>query len=398
MNCIKCGYMLSNSDRTCPMCGTFAPNNLAVPNMQVGNQPQNNNVDNSVSANGLQLGAFTRKNNNQQTPLMNPSMINKTNIPTDDIFSSPKVSVNQVYPTQQPMMNNQRMMPQQSMMNQNMYNNNNNNQMNVNYSNNNYSNNNSNKDKDVKFNPKILVTVCLVIVLVVGGIFSFQYFQDLEDKREKLENEEIRKEVEDNIEDSEEQRRQRAEQMKKNITLAEDNILYDGSLLFTYENNNNTVVAVELEIEFYDADNNFLGTAKEYAYPAPFSKFLIKFNVLKLKAGYASYEINLNVSDYNLQPVEIDTSKFVINDTGEAILVQYPNTSTDTIDNLELCILYYSQEKIVGAECSSVTKIIPNTNANFEYEYFYANNYEGMIFDTYRFAVSAYNKVETVYE
>lgn len=398
MNCKKCGYILSNADRTCPVCGTASSNDLVLPNPQNMTGQQVNAGTNGVSANGLQLGAFTR-NNNKPTPLMNPNSINKNAIPTDDIFSSPKVSVNQVYPNQQqPMMNNQQMMNnnrpmmnQQQPMNQNMFNNS---QMNFNYSN----NSNNNDKKSNSFNPKILITVCLAIVLVVGGIFSFRYFQSLDDKRKDLENEEIRKEVEDNIEDYEEQRREKAEQMKKNITLAEDHVLYDGSLLFTYENNNNTVAAVELEIEFYDSDNNFLGTAKEYAYPAPFSKFLIKFNVLKLKPGYASYKMNLTVSDYELQPVEIDTSKFVINDNGEAILVQYPNNSNNNIDNLELCILYYKQDKIVGAECSSVTKILPNTNANFEYEYFYAYNYEGMDFDTYRFAVSAYNKVETVYE
>jgi flagellar basal body-associated protein FliL len=239
------------------------------------------------------------------------------------------VSVNSTYPNQQ--MNQNSMMRNQNMMNQP----NNNRPANYNYSNNNGSNSNA-----PKFDLKIIITVFIILILVVGGIFSFQYFQNLGDKREELENEEIRKEVEDNIEDSEEKRQQKAEQMKKNINLAEDHVLYDGSLLFTYENNNNAVVAVELEIEFYDSENNFLGTAKEYAYPAPFSKFLIKFNVLKLKEGYASYEIKLNVSDYDLKPVSIDTSKFIINDTGQSILVQYPNTGTEKIDNLELCILY----------------------------------------------------------
>lgn len=398
MNCNKCGSPLSFDATICPVCGTNVfnqPMNMnqnMISNQNMSQPISNNNINQNVqtnmnnqpvSTNGLQIGVFNQNNVNN-APLINPNMMQNQNIATDDIFSSPKVSVNSV-PNN---LNNF------GMMNNNMGMQNKN--MNIQQPMNNMGNsvqpnfNNSNKKSNVNF--KILIVGVVVLLLIVAGFFSYNYFQNVQEKRENLEKEEMRKEVEDNIDDYEEQRKEKAEQMRENVTLAEDNKLYDGSLLFTYENNNNMVVAVEFEIEFYDSENNFLGTAKEYAYPAPYSKFLIKISKFRVKEGYTNYKVNLTVSDYDLVPIDIDTNKFMISDNGEAILVQYNNTSEDPIDNLELCILYYDTNNIVGAECSSVKDIASGANANYEFEYYYANSYEGLKFDTYKFAVSAYNK------
>lgn len=412
MNCNKCGSPLALDATVCPVCGTSVFNqpssglqtmvssqnmNQLVSNSNINqNNSMNTNNQEVVSTNGLQLGAFNQ-NNVGNAPLINPSKMNQQNMPTDDIFSSPKVTVNQglVNNGMQSSMfnqnNNQGMMNNQPMMQS---------PMNNNYGMMNQQNNGSffdNKKSSNKLNMKLVVIGCAALVLIIVGVFSFKYFQDVQKQREALEQEEIRKEVEDSIDDYEKQREEKAAQMKKNITLAEETVLYDGSLLFTYENNNNVVSVVEFEIKFFDKDGNSLGTAKDYAYPAPYSKFLIKVNKYSVKEGYAKYEINLNVNDYDLVPLTINTSKFLINDTGESIVVQYNNDDEDTIDNLELCILYYNGETIVGAECSSKTDITPGTSADYEFEYYYANNYEGLIFDTYKFAVSAYNKAKSDY-
>ena len=70
MKCQKCGYLLTNSDRTCPMCGTPVLNNQSVQTPPSMFNQQSNGGDNNVSANGLQIGAFTR-NNVQKKPLIN---------------------------------------------------------------------------------------------------------------------------------------------------------------------------------------------------------------------------------------------------------------------------------------------------------------------------------------
>lgn len=387
MNCSKCGFPLEKDTSICPVCGTSAPNQISPISNQ--NNLMNSNNQGGVSTNGLQLGDFNQ-NNSVNVPLMNPSKMNPQNTSTDGLFSSPKVNVNQnpVNGMQSSMFNQNN---NQGMMN--------NQPLNNGYGMMNQQNNNSydNQKSSNKINIRLIVMGCAALVLVIVGVFSFKYFQDVQIKREALEQEEIRKEVEDSIIDYEKQREEKAEKMKNNIILAEENVLYDGSLLFTYENNNNVVSVVEFEIEFFDETGNSLGKAKDYAYPAPYSKFLIKVNNYNVKEGYAKYEISLKVNDFDLIPLTIDTSKFLISDNGEAIEVKYNNDDSYTIDNLELCILYYSGEKIVGAECSSKADIIPGTSAEYEFEYYYANKYEGLIFDTYKFAVSAYNKAKSDY-
>ncbi len=377
MRCTKCGFHVDDDATTCRICGTAvnnAPplqNNNGVPNimspnpMEQNNQPMNSN-------NGFQIEAFSKqqKVNNSFDP---SNIMNTQNMPSNDLFSSPKVVAGQG--------NMQQIDPNPQIYQQPMY------QPQSNYDNQTRENNGG-----FKFNMNILIVVCAVIFLGFVGVFSFKYFEKIEAEKKLKQEQELQKEVESNITDYEEQQKKKMELMKKNVTLAEENKLYDGSILFTYENNNNLVVSVALEIEFYDANNQFLGSVKEYAYPAPYSKFLVKIGALSVKQGYTSYKVNLTVNDYDLIPVTIDTNKIMINDNGEAILVQYNNSTGDTIDNMELCILYYNGEKINGAECSSVQSTPAGNNANFEFEYYYANKNEGLIFDTYRFAVSAYNK------
>ncbi len=373
MRCAKCGFHVDDNATTCRICGTAVKpasplqNNNGVPNLMA--------PDNSMSPmnanNGFQMEAFNQqKDKNKFDP---KDLMNTQNMSDNDLFSSPKVVAGQGMVSQ----NNMNIPAYEQPMYQQQ-----------DYSNQYTANNNG----GFKVNMKFVIIACALVFLVFVGFFSFKYFEKLENEKKLKQEQELQKEVESNITDYEEQQKKKMELMKKNVTLAEENKLYDGSILFTYENNNNLVVSVALEIEFYDANNQFLGSVKEYAYPAPYSKFLVKIGALSVKEGYASYKVNLTVNDYELVPVTIDTNKIMINDNGEAILVQYNNSTGNDIDNIELCILYYNGEKINGAECSSVQNTPAGNNANFEFEYYYANKNGGLIFDTYRFAVSAYNK------
>ena len=102
MNCNKCGSPLSLDATVCPVCGSSVFNQQAsetstmVNNQGVIQPISNNNLNQQspVSSNGLQIGVFNQKATSQ-APLINPSMMNQQNIPTDNVFSSPKVSVNQ---------------------------------------------------------------------------------------------------------------------------------------------------------------------------------------------------------------------------------------------------------------------------------------------------------------
>ncbi|MGN1370954.1 MAG: hypothetical protein ACI4XM_01550 [Candidatus Coprovivens sp.] len=388
MKCYMCGSQLSPTDSICSVCGakvletpiSNASENKKVDFPILNNNNQNNevNYNSNVSTNGFQMDDFSH-NKNKKISSINSNFFDKQDFNAEDFFSSPKVSIGYNKSNVQNVSKN-------SFSNQNYV------QPSINY--NNQSSKNEYKEKKTfKINWKLVVVFLAFLIIAGVGFFSFDYFQKIQEKRKSLEQEEIRKEVEDSIIDYEKQREEKAQQMKENIDLASENVLYDGSLLFTYENNNNVVSAVEFIISFYDDNDELLGSVKEYAYPAPYTKFLIKINKYNIVDGYKRYEVDIKVNDYELIPVEIDTNKFVINDTGEAISVSYIDENDD-IDHLELCILYYSNESIVGAECISNNDVSAGNIAKFDFEYYYANKYEGLLFDTYRFAVSAYNKVK----
>ena len=278
MKCYMCGSQLSPTDSICSVCGakildtpisnTSESQKMDFPILNKNNN-KNNDSNNVVSANGFQFYDFNRSKS-KNISLIDSNMLNKSTFNTEDYFSSPKVSVgyNQG--------NNVQNVSKNSFSNQSYV------QPSINYNNNQNNQNNKREYRErnsLKINWKFVVVFFALLIIAGVGFISFDYFQKIQEKRKNLEQEEIRKEVEDSITDYEKQREEKAQQMKENINLASENVLYDGSLLFTYENNNNVVSAVEFIISFYDDNDELLGSVKEYAYPAPYTKFLIKIKI-----------------------------------------------------------------------------------------------------------------------
>ena len=221
----------------------------------------------------------------------------------------------------------------------------------------------------------IIVVVAVVGLLGIGGavvVGSLLSDGDLEDVEEVVE------EVKD-------------ENREKNFVFKEEVKLNGGDLLLIYENKNNEALQADLELEFYDANKQPLGTSTEFAFvPAKSEAYFLVYD-FNLKKGYASYEKEIDVPEHSSLYEFVEIKDLKTNDNGEEIIVQYTNNTGKKIDNLEVMLLFYKDNKIVFADRDSEYDVEKGKNANFEFSYYFEKEYEGLQFDKYKAVAVGYN-------
>ena len=131
----------------------------------------------------------------------------------------------------------------------------------------------------------IIVVVAVVGLLGIGGavvVGSLLSDGDLEDVEEVVE------EVKD-------------ENREKNFVFKEEVKLHGGDLLLIYENKNNEALQADLELEFYDANKQPLGTSTEFAFvPAKSEAYFLVYD-FNLSNFTTSILFLLKIYFHNLQ-------------------------------------------------------------------------------------------------
>ena len=148
------------------------------------------------------------------------------------------------------------------------------------------------------------------------------------------------------------------------------------------KNTNNGINDIEIEVEFYDKDDNFLGSSNEdLESVTKNSEFAVE--LYGSPENYDHYKVFVEVEesdDYSYT----DKLKATSNDTGEKIVGQIKNTTDDEIEYIEIAIVYYKDKKVVGHSDTLESAVKPGRTANFEFEYPYDNSYDDVEFDTYK--------------
>lgn len=206
----------------------------------------------------------------------------------------------------------------------------------------------------------IVIILLALFAIAIGGVVIVSSNQDQnETNKSEKKKDEGKEEKEEKIDS--------AESLKKLVTIKNEIKLADGGLLFVVSNTSSKTLALSLEVEFYDASDLILGTSDDIVTLAPNSDGYLYFNEYAVKEGYAKYATNMIIEDFTdiQKVVNIPESELIKNETEDELVVQYKNTATDTIDYINLVVLFYSNNQIVSYDDTSKFDVQAGSNANF---------------------------------
>ena len=207
----------------------------------------------------------------------------------------------------------------------------------------------------------IVILIILLVAGCVGGYFIYDSIQDkkVEEKREE------NKDKNDKVDKDDEKYEDLSEEMKKDIKIVNSKELPDGSILILVENKSNRIAGVDVEIEFYDAADKFLGTDTSYLVLPPNSERHVIFSKYSVKEGYESTDMNISVFDYTsiMDAKIVKETELEKNELEDEILLQYKNDTEYEMRFEAVCIFYLNNE-VVYAISNLDSGVEPGRNAN----------------------------------
>ncbi len=156
----------------------------------------------------------------------------------------------------------------------------------------------------------------------------------------------------------------------------------EGKLVVLVKNNNNVAVDLDIEVEFYDADGLIAGSDSD-SLMAVGANAEVAVEMYSTPESFDNYKIYVDVTATE-QISYFDKVELVHNNNGEEIVVQVKNNSQDEIDYIEVGIVYYQGDKVVGYDYDNEIDIKPERSANFSLYYPHDDDYDDVNFDTYK--------------
>lgn len=155
-----------------------------------------------------------------------------------------------------------------------------------------------------------------------------------------------------------------------------------GKLVVFVTNDNNVPVDMDIEVEFYDANGNILGSGSDDL-SAVGAKSEVAVDIWSTPENFDTYKIYVDV----VQTTKIsyfNNIELVHNNNGKDIVVQVKNNSSDVIDYITVSVVYFQNDKVVGFDESIQSDTNPGRAANFILDYPYNKQYRNVYFDSYK--------------
>ncbi len=269
---------------------------------------------------------------------------------------------------QSPQMNIQQPMPQDNQQQLKSQNLNNNMMMN------NQENNNQQNKKLIYIiigGVLILIVIVIIVIFFISGNKNNQlndyYFDNYNE--EKLEKEE----------------EQENAKLSENISYKEEKTSKNKIVLFL-KNNNSVVTDTDIEIEFYDSNGNLLKSEEERVNGFTTSgEVVVEF--YDTPESYSSHKIFIDAKKTNYK---IYNDKLSVNDNEmeKSIVVQVKNNSEETIEDIDISIVFYKNNKILDVDSAFDMDIKSGRSANFEISKPYISLYDLADYDNYEIYVN----------
>lgn len=166
------------------------------------------------------------------------------------------------------------------------------------------------------------------------------------------------------------------------------------TLLFTLKNNNKITIDTDIKINYYNKDNKLIDSDEDtYSAITPEKEVTVLFNVYK---NYSYYEIELVSDKTNYSNYENDIKITEKNNADEkSITCNIKNTSKNTIEYIEVSILFYKNNKLISYDSEYIFKLPTNKETKIDFLYPYDDKFKLLSFDKYEIKINeacSYNK------
>lgn len=238
-----------------------------------------------------------------------------------------------------------------------------------------------------------VIIIIVVIALILGVILLTNNKEDSSQDEKTTQTEENNNKVtnnQDSQDDEDEiynydQEKNLADNIKTSGVLAED-----GKFVVFVTNKNNVIVDIDIKVEFFDANGKSLGYDVIYIFGVISNAEIAEY-IYSPPANFTNYKI---IVEANATYVTTYYDKVTLThkDNGEEIVVIAKNNSQDVIEDIDVTVVYYKGDKVVGIKMDYAMDIKPGAEEELNFYYPYDNNYNDLEFDSYKvYLVSAYN-------
>ena len=155
-----------------------------------------------------------------------------------------------------------------------------------------------------------------------------------------------------------------------------------GKLVVFVKNKNEVPVDMEIEVEFYDADNTIVGSDKE-SLSAVGKNSEIAVDLWDTPDKFDNYKIYVDVEQSD-KSCYVDKLDVTHKDTKDQVAVQAKNNSSDEIDYITVSVVYYKDGKVVGYGDGIQSEIKEGRSANFNIRHDWDKKYNNVKFDEYK--------------
>lgn len=166
----------------------------------------------------------------------------------------------------------------------------------------------------------------------------------------------------------------------ENVEVVSVDVTEDGRVVLFLKNNNDFGVDVTVEIEYYDENNEYDSVNYEFVHLAASGEQIVVASAVDFEDG-KSYEYELDIIKSSNDSLFIPNveNMFLTTDYLSFRSTYYNDTGKD-ISQMEVCVVFYNNEKMVSAECSSDYYISNGTEADFFFE---DSSNRDLVYDAY---------------
>ena len=148
------------------------------------------------------------------------------------------------------------------------------------------------------------------------------------------------------------------------------------------KNNNNIVIDLTIEVEFYDANNALVSSGKEYLYGVG-SGAEVAVEIYDTPSSFNSYKIYADAEETSYTKTFFDSIELSHN-RADKVVAQVKNNSTSTIDTISAAVVYYQGTTVVGYDEETAFDVKPGRSGNLNFFEPYDNNYDDVEYDNYK--------------